>query len=295
MSNAGLLIFVLPLLVVAVGAVTLTAATARPDSTLSSEVASARRHAVLTSALAAVAMAGAVLLVVVSALVADVGIAPRVLACLPLAATGIALVVLLLGELTWPRPHGATRTAVLHDRSAATVLPGRWVAAAALVTVVTAALLVVGGLLGSADGRSVSRSTPTTSQSSGPFPGWAYTVPQLVALAVCVLLVVLVVRAALRRSTVVSAAVDIDRVLRRASTARALRAVVVGSLLTLGPDLALGGQSARHVLDGGLLSLLTWVAIALGLGCAAAGIVACVLPVPRLRATAEPVAPRLPA
>ena len=41
--------------------------------------------------------------------------------------------------------------------------------------------------------------------------------------------------------------------------------------------------------------MLTWVAVALGLGCVAAGIVACVLPVPRLRAAAAPVTSELSA
>ena len=123
MDIAVLLILALPLLVIAAAAVALSMATAQPDSTLAAEVASARRHAVVTSVLAGVAMTVAVVLALGVAGLTGVGIAPRVLACLPLAATAVALVVLLLGELTWPRPHGATRTAVLHDRSAATDRP----------------------------------------------------------------------------------------------------------------------------------------------------------------------------
>ena len=91
MSFAGLLVFVFPLLVVAVGAVALTAATARPDSTLTSEVASARRHAVVTSALAGVAMSVAVVVPVLTAMVSESGLAPRVQACLPLTATAVAM------------------------------------------------------------------------------------------------------------------------------------------------------------------------------------------------------------
>jgi hypothetical protein len=295
MSFPALLVLVLPLLVVAVGAVALTAAPARPDSTLASEVVSARRHASVTSLLAVVAMSATVIVPVAAALVTDAGLAPRIQACLPLAATAVALVVLLVGELTWPRPHGSTRTAVLHDRSVATVLHRRWAAAAASVTGATVLLLVTGGLLGSVDGRSISRTTPVTVESAGPFPGWDYTVPQLAALALCLVLVGSVARAALRRSTVVSASVDVDRVLRRASTARALRAVVVGSLLTLGPDLVFGGLAAHNVVGGGLPTAVSWTAVALGLACVGGAAVACALPVPRLTTPVPPIASRLPA
>jgi hypothetical protein len=83
--------------------------------------------------------------------------------------------------------------------------------------------------------------------------------------------------------------------LRRASTARALRAVVVGSLLTLGPDLVFGGLAAHNVVGGGLPGALSWTAVALGLACVGGAAVACALRVPRLTSPVAPVASRLPA
>ena len=92
-------------------------------------------------------------------------------------------------------------------------------------------------------------------------------------------------RAVLRRSAVVTADADTDRLLRRASVARACRALAAGSLVTLGADLFVAGAAAARAFDDG-----GWHGVAVSLMAAGpflvlAGLVALVLPVPRLPAT----------
>jgi hypothetical protein len=176
---------------------------------------------------------------------------------------------------------------VLHDRSAATVLPRGWTATAVGLGAVTVLSMVLGGVLGAGDGRSISRSTATTAHSAGPFPGWYYVVPQLAALVVCLALVLMVARTAVRRSSVVTASVGSDRLLRQASAWRAMRALVTGVLVTLGADLVLGGLAASHVLVG-LPRTLALAGLVLGLVGLVAALVASLVPVPRLPA-AEPL------
>ncbi len=277
------------LLASAVVAVAL-AVSARPGTTLTSEVASARRHAVVTSLVAFVLMAAS-LLVLAWLAAADVLGSPgneRAVAVAPLVATASALVVLLAGELTWPRPHGATRTALLHDRSVRTLLRGAWSTAALTAVVSLALVLVATGLLADGSGRSVTRVRTDGASGAGPFPGWTYGLPQLVMLAVCVLLCALTVGAAVRRAAVVTADLDTDLVLRRASAARALRALVAGALLTLGPDLLLAGGAGRRVAEAGPWHALALVAMVAGPLLVVLGLAALLLPVPRLAAAEAP-------
>ncbi len=175
---------------------------------------------------------------------------------------------------------------MLHDRTPATVLRGRWPVTAVTSVLATAAALVAGGLLADRDGRSISRATATTSHTAGPFPGWHYGVPQLLTLAVCVGLATLVALASVRRPAVVTASLPTDLLLRRASAARACRALVCGSLLTLGADLAVGGLAATHVAEPGGVELAARAAAFLGPVVVLAAVVAVSAPVPRLRGPA---------
>lgn len=291
MFGLGIVILVAPAALVAlIVSLVLLAVSARPDARLTSEVASARQHAVSTSVLACLAAATAVVVPVILSQVGDLGLSSRGQACVPLAATAAALAVLAVGELTWPRPRGGTRTAVLHDRSAATVLPRGWTATAAGLSALAIVAMLLGGVLGASDGRSISRQTATTGRVSGPFPGWHYVVPQLAVLAICGVLVLLVVRAAVRRSSVVSASVDADRLLRSASAARAMRALATGILVTLGADLVYGGLAASHVLVG-LPRTLAAAALVLGLVSVVAALATALVPVPRLPAADPRPAP----
>jgi hypothetical protein len=284
------LVPLLLLLIAAVVVAVLLAVSARPGTTLTSKVASARRHAVVTSLVASALMAASLLalawLVITDALSGLDG--ARVVAVAPLVATATALVVLLAGELTWPRPHGATRTALLHDRSVRSLLHGGWSKAALAAVVALTVVLVATGLLADGSGDSVTRTRADGAAGAGPFPGWVYGLPQLVTLAVCVLLCALTIGAAVRRAAVVTADLDTDLVLRRASAARALRALAAGALLTLGPDLLLAGSAGGRVAEAGPWHALALVAVVAGPLVVVLGLAALLVPVPRLSAARAP-------
>ncbi len=288
MAAVGLIVLVPLLLLLVAGSVTAVALalSARPDGTLPSEVAAARRHAVVSSALAgAVALVVCVLLPLTLVML-RLGVPARLVACLPLVAAGSALVVLLVGELTWPRQRGATRTARLQDRSFVSVLGGRWPRWAAVVVLGQIAATVALGVLADPSGRSLTRATPGRSSTAGPFPGWDYGTVQLAALACCVGVALLVARAATHRSAVVTADPDTDLLLRRASVARAARVLVAGTLVTLGADLFVGGSAAANVwAAGGAATVLTRAAMLLGALVALAGLASLLVPVPRLSST----------
>ena len=174
-----LILFLVPvvLLAVVVGVVLVT--TARSEATLTSEVAAARRHAVTTSAVAALLMLGTpVLLGLFLGATAVVGLgalplmtSARALAVTPLLGALAGLCALLVGELTWPRPTGSSRTALLQDRSLRTLLEGAWVRTAAVTTVLTAAALVTAGVLADGSGQAI-RHTPTRRRRDRrPVPG----------------------------------------------------------------------------------------------------------------------------
>ena len=268
-----------------------------PDATLGAEVASARRHALASSALSAAAafLAVTVLIVLmvrgeVRAVVPDAE--PIVIACLPLIGILVALLVLLLGELTWPRPTGATRSALLHDRAVPAYLRGRWPRTGLLSVVLLTLVLLTGGLLGDDTGRGLTHDVVNGSRGASPFPGWGYGVPQLILLGLCVAAVTGIARATTRRPAVVTADLDTDTVLRRASVARAFRALTAGALLTLGPDLVTGGSALDRTFVGESVGLLGLVLLYLGMVVVVVGVVALVLPVPRLPRRRQAGGPR---
>lgn len=288
-----LVLFLVPVFLLAIVVTVVLVTTARAESTLTSEVAAARRHAVTTSAVAALLMVGApVLLTLVFGATVVVGFvdlpfltSARALSTAPLVGVLAGLCALLLGELTWPRPTGSSRTALLQDRSLRDLLQGAWVRSAVLVTLLTAAALVDGGLLADDSGAAIRHQRPDGADTAGPFPGWVYAGPQLIVLALCALVAGLVLRAVLRRSAVVAADADTDRLLRRASVARACRALTAGSLVTLGADLFVAGAAAARAFDDGGWHGMAVSLMAVGPFLVLAGLVALVLPVPRLPAT----------
>jgi hypothetical protein len=148
-------------------------------------------------------------------------------------------------------------------------------------------LVVVAGVLAAPGGASIGR----RSGSAGPFPGWVYGLPQLLVLAGCVAAALLVGRAAAHRSAVVTADVDTDLLLRRASAARAWRVIVAATLVTLGADLFVAGHAAANLWsDGGLAAVTARVVMVLGPLVTLGGLGTLLVPVPRLPA----VATRLP-
>lgn len=282
---AGLLVVVLPLFVLLLGGgivvLVVLAATHRPDATLTHEVASARRHGLVVSVIATVVL-------LVGSVVLGVGLArtlqatAALAAAAPLLAGSAALVVLLVGELTWPRPRGETRTAVLSGRRVRDLAAGGWATAAALACAALAVLVVAAGVLADGSGRAIAHQDGDRTSSAGPFPGFVYGGPQLVALAVAVVLVLLVLRAATHRAAVVTADADTDALLRRASAGRAFRVLTFAVLLTLAADLFFGGSAAQRVYQGPA-SVVAVVLTLAGLLCALLAPAALLVPVPRLR------------
>jgi len=296
---AGGLVLVVPLLVLLVaGLVVLVAmaASARPDHTLTRELASARRHGVATSAVAVIVMLLALALTPTGVTVVGLDGA-RLSAVLPLAGSAAALLVLLLGEMTWPRPRGVTRTALVHDRSVALLLRGRWAGVAGTAVALLLLTTLAGGLLAHEDGRSLrtevraADGTLLEAHGASPFPGWEYAVPQLVVLGAALALLAMVLRAATQRATVVTADLDTDRLLRKASAARAFRTLAFGAVVTAGVDLLVAGSAARRVFEGWQESVGLGVML-LGVACVLGALVVALVPAPRLsRPRAAPPEP----
>ena len=293
---AGLLLVVPLFLLLAGGVVVMVvlALTHRPDADLTAEVVSARRHGVVTSGVAtAMLVLGPLLVWVATSSLLALG---PLLGVLPLAGAATALLVLLVGELTWPRPRGTTRTAVVRDRSAADLLRGGWARVAAAAGAALVVAVVLAAWLADESGRGVAadRTDATgavVSSGAGPFPGLDYGLPQLVVLTLVAGLVLLVVRAATNRPAVVAADAATDQLLRRSSAARAFRVALVGTLLTLAADLFFGGMAAQHVFTGPA-RIAAVATVLVGLVCGLAALAALLWPVPRLRAVAaEPPAP----
>lgn len=285
----GLLLLVGATLFLALGVVVLVvlALTSRPEHTLPAEVAAARRHALATSVVAQASFVlSLVLLIAYATRPADgpVRPTPAWLGALPLIAACASLVVLAVGELTWPRPRGSRREANLNPRGMHDLLPLGWTRALVLVSAVTSTVIAAGWALSAPDGHSISHASPSGqwSRAAGPFPGPDYGLPQLVALSVALLLGAGVLRLAVLRAAVVRSDVGTDNLLRRASAARALRVVVAAAALTAGADLFFGGSAARRVYDG-LAQDLAVGAMVVGLALGAAAIGLLLAPPPRLR------------
>jgi hypothetical protein len=284
---AGLLLVVPLLLLLAVGTVVLVvlAATRRPDARLTSEVAAARRHGLVTSVLAIVfvVLAPAVLWPMLSQVVPE----GFLLGVLPLLGAIGAQLVLLVGEKTWPRPRGTTRTALVHPRSVGMFLRGGWAVLTATSVATLAVVIATGRYLGrNDDGHSLhtvdyAPDGSMTERMASPFPGWDYGLPQTVALLVLLALLGLVLRAVTGRPAVVTADAETDLLLRRASAARTYRVVSFAVLLTMAGDLFFAGTSMQRIYtDGGDVAgkLAVLVALAAGLGALAVLLV----PAPRL-------------
>jgi hypothetical protein len=217
-------------LVVVLAVVVGAARGARPQNTPAATLVAARRHENLTSALA---LAGG-LVVAVLLLTAD-GTAlpgpPGGLTAVSL--LGAALAALLVhagGELTWPRPAGAVRHASLRRRTMRAI-GGRRAALLAATAALAALAIALFGLTADATGRAVPH--PVTSDAaggyvtgaSGPYPGWAYGLPLLAALAVVLAVCAAVLRLVVRRPAVAGTRQEDDLALRRTSARRILGAV----------------------------------------------------------------------
>lgn len=203
------------------------------------------RHASLASAVA------------VLPLIAGLGLAPmyffaglswldgHTAAVLPVASLLGVLGVYAAGEATWPRPQGVQRLARLTVRTVQDVAPRGlrrlvWVWCAAIV-----AVSVVFGLLASGP-RSVSRVIALyQAHTVGPFPGWLWTAPILVATVLVVVLLEVVLRFIATRPAVEDVDEEWDMWLRRRVARRILRTVQLVLGFTLAGLLGLAGLAYR--------------------------------------------------
>jgi len=218
--------------VLLVGAVLAVVALARRPAPSPSEAAeAARRHAGVVSGVAVGVLLAALVLGLAIVSSSSTGLGQgRYLGLVP-AVAGLAFAAVhAIGELTWPRPTGSVRRAPLTRRTVADVAP-TWLrrvtwawAAVACVT------LVVCGLIADDDGRGISRTFPNGSAGAGPFPGWFYGVPLLIAVVVVLVVAEGVLRLVAHRPAVMNAAPEWDLALRRLAAHRVLR----GAQLVLG-------------------------------------------------------------
>jgi len=247
----------------------------------SSALVAARRHAGAIDALAWVGLGAALVMIQVFTASLTSGLGMGVLIGLtPTLAGATFLVVQSVGELTWPRPSGSVRRAPLTPRTVRTIAPVRlrrltWGWAGGL------ALVLVACGLASDTGRDVARVWDASSSgSAGPFPGWFYGGPLLVATALVVAATEIVLRLVARRPAVVDAAPADDLALRALSSLRVLRGAQLVLAWTLAGVLLVAGSALRNVgtieVDGAVRTSVGHVAggtalLILGLAVALAG------------------------
>ncbi len=270
------------------------ALSARPDHTLTSEVASARRHGLATSVLAEIAFVATIaFLLALATRPSDGSVRPTPLwlGAIPLIGALVATVVLAIGELTWPRPRGLQRQVNLNPRSMRDLVPGAW--GLALAGFCTLNIIVIGLGWWAADpsGHSLSRrGSDVFRATASPFPGSDYGLPQLGAIAVALVLLYGALRLVVLRPAVVRSDVATDNLLRAASAVRAVRVMVSALALTSAGDLFFGGSTGLRLYDPGWQQYVAGGAMLLGGIIGVAGILLALAPAPRLP-KADPVAP----
>lgn len=170
------------------------------------------------------------------------------LALAPLLVTFLYVLTSWIGERTWPRPAGEVRSASLAQRSLSSTSPAalRWMtlgwSAALTVVLVWCGLVGDGTLLTvtTGDGDDV-----VAASSSGPFPGWPYAIPMLLALAATLLLTWSTLDNVRRRPAITTIPPDQDEGLRRGASGRVLRIAQLGTGLTLAGTLFFAGSAVR--------------------------------------------------
>ena len=203
---------------------------------------------------------------------------------------GIAhTLVLGVGELTWPRPHGEVRRARLVHRGLLDAAPRRLVRAAIVAAGLTAVTLLGGALLADPSGRRVTLGAATAS----PFPGLFYGRPAGVGLIALTGLAAAVLWIVASRPAVATEDDRLETALRAASAHRVLRVAVGVPLFVSGGLLFFGGNALHSVASSSAGSAVLgsggMAAALLGMVAMLAGVVACCLPAPSVPADAPSV------
>jgi hypothetical protein len=245
-----------PLLLVFVLLVTVAAGAAlvrRSPPSRETTVAAARLHATRT-AVAAYALGIAAALVVVAGRLGDTGPGGLgITVLLTLLTSGVVhVVVLAVGELTWPRPQGQVRRARLVRRGPLDAAP-RWLVRTTGAVVALAVCTLAGGTLRAAEnGRSVTvvSGDGLVSGTASPFPGSFYAGPTAIGLLVLALVAAGALWIVADRPAVVTEDERVEAALRRASAHRVLRAAAGVTSSTTGGLAFVGGNALRSAADG---------------------------------------------
>jgi hypothetical protein len=253
-------------------------------------VTSARRHGLVVAVLGPLAGAAAVGGLLWPAADIGHGFPGTIGDALVLAPLAYALghtAVLLIGELTWPRPAGAVRRARLVRRRLADVAPRRLLRLWWAGTVLLTGTITAGALLGAPDGRTVQHQDGPFHRSAGPWPGWHYGKPLTYELVLLLALMAAALWVVVNRPAVATQDERVEEALRRTSAHRVLRGATAGVLVAGG---GLVGAAANAL---GSVQVLPWVASTavalLSDVVVLAGLVVLCLPAPRLPVDAPPV------
>jgi hypothetical protein len=145
---------------------------------------------------------------------------------------GIAMTaVILVHELTWPRPSGPLRTASLRRRTLLGAAP-RWLVVTTAVGVIAVWALDLSAIVvADPGGRTLTRVTGDTTNTHGPFPGTFYALPTLGASLLLLAVAGVTLWVIANRSGFSDNAQD--AAFRRLSAHRALRGAAFGHLAVL--------------------------------------------------------------
>lgn len=281
-------VFVVLALAVAVGGIF----TAARRASRSSEVAvtAARRHGLIVAVLAPVAGIVTVVLLVGAGMDVGHGFPGKTgdaLALAPLAYALAHTLVLLIGELTWPRPAGAVRRARLTPRRLGDVAPRRLLRTCLAGTVLLVATIAAGAALAGGDGTEILHRDGPYLRGAGPWPGWHYGEPVTVELVLLLGLLAGALWVVVTRPAVATEDERMEAALRRTSAHRVLRGATAGVLLTAGGFVGRAAGSAWSA--GALPAPLGLTLLLLGDAVALAALVVLCLPAPRLPVDAPSV------
>lgn len=219
------------------------------------------------------------------------------LATMPALAATFGVMLVGLGELTYPRPHGERRETSIALRRGTAVRSLKPLFLAGLG--VSAVLLVISSVTAGPTGRSLERLSSTGRAYGGPYPGLPYAVPLGLALS-GLALATWGLRRVDARPALGPGLEEADRAIRIAGRVRVLRLASAGSLATaagvslgMGRSLYMFAAQLRYHWEGGPRPPWDWTQNAgfalLGVGAVfgVASIVALLSPSPRVPAPAS--------